>query len=110
MGRHRCLARPGGGKVVHDPNMNFGRADRQKMTSYAPPMRRRGRSDKQTPSGWWGAAGEFAGFALLEYLVIPVVGTAFWVVSFCLVGFEAVSVLCGYGMSALARKTRKAQK
>ena len=54
----------------------------------------------KTLSGWWGAVSGLEGFALSEYLASPGVATAFGV----------VSVLCRYGMSALARKTRKAQK
>ena len=90
--------------------MNFGKADRQTMTSCAPPMRRRVDSDGRTSLGWWGAISELAGFALLEYLASPVVGIAVLVVSYGLAIFEAMSDLCRHGANALGRKTRKTQK
>ncbi len=96
--------------MAHDPHMNFKKADRQTMTSYAPPMRRRGRSDKQTPSGWWGAVSELVGFALLECLASPVLGIAVLVVSFCLDVFAAMSGLFRRGANALDGKKRKTQK
>ena len=96
--------------MIHDPHMNFGKADRETMTSYAPPLRRRVDSDRRTSLGWWGAVGDLVGFALLEYLASPVLGIAVLVVSFCLDAFAAMSGLCRHGANALDRKTRKTQK
>ena len=93
-----------------EPEMIYRKAQRETMTSYAPPMHRRVDSDKRTSLGWWGAINELAGFALLEYLASPVVGIAVLVVSYGLAIFEAMSDLCRHGANALGRKTRKTQK
>ena len=87
--------------------MNFGKADRQTMTSYAPPMHRRVDSDMGTSLGWWGAVGDLVGFTLLEFLASPVLGIAVLVVSFCLVATEAMSDLFNYALDALGSKARK---
>ena len=93
--------------MVHDPHMNFGKADRQTMTSYAPPMHRRVDSDMGTSLGWWGAISDLAGFTLLEFLASPVLGIAVLAVSFCLVVSEVMSDLFNYAIDAVGSKARK---
>jgi hypothetical protein len=93
-----------------EPEMIYRKAQRETMTSYAPPMHRRVDSDRRTSLGWWGAISELAGFALLEYLASPVVGIAVLVVSFCLDVFAAMSGLFRRGANALDGKKRKTQK
>jgi hypothetical protein len=87
--------------------MNFGKADRQTITSYTPPMHRRVDSDRRTSLGWWGAVGDLAGFTLLEFLASPVLGIAVLVVSFCLVALEAMSDFFSYAIDALGSKAHK---
>ena len=94
----------------YEPEMIYRTAQRETMTSYAPPMRRRVDSEMRTSVGWWGAVGDLVSFALLEYLASPVLGIAVLVVSFCLDAFAAMSGLCRHGANALDRKTRKTQK
>ena len=90
-----------------EPEMIYRRAQRQTMTSYAPPMHRRVDSDRRTSLGWWGAISELAGFTLLEFLASPVLGIAVLVVSFCLVFSEAMSDLFNYAIDALGSKAHK---
>ena len=93
-----------------EPEMIFKTPQRQTMTSYAPPLRRRVDSDRRTSLGWWGAVGDLVGFTLLECLASPVLGIAVLVVSFCLDVFAAMSGLFRRGANALDGKKRKTQK
>ena len=95
-----------------EPHMLYRKAQRQTMTSYAPPMRQmrsRDHSDKQTSFRWWELFGEIAGTTLLEYLASPVAGIVALVVLSCLAVFGAAFDLFSYGVSALTRKVRKTQ-
>ena len=93
-----------------EPEMIHKTTRRETTTSNAPPVRRRVDSNKRTSLGWWGAAGDFVGFALLECLASPVLGIAVLVVAFCLEAFALMSDLCRRGANAVDRKTRKAKK
>jgi len=95
--------------MYQEPETVYRTAQRQTMTSYAPPLFRRVDSDRRTPLGWLGAISEVAGFALLECLASPVVAIAALVVSF-LIAIEALSDLCRSWVNILDGRTRKAQK
>ena len=92
------MDRLGGAVMYQEPEMIYRTAQRQTMTSYAPPLcSRRVDSERRTPLKWWGAVGEVAGTALLELLTSPVIGIAILVVSFFLFTFEALSDFCRSG-------------
>ena len=103
------MARPGGAEMHHEPEMSYRRAQRQTVTSDVPPLHGRVDSDRRTPLGWWGAVGDFVGFALLELLASPVVGITVLVVAFCLEAFAVMSELCRRGANALDGKKHKTQ-
>ena len=88
-----------------EPEMIYGKRQRETMTSYAPPMRRRVDSDKRSSLGWWGVIGDLVGFTLME-LISPVAGLAVFIVTFCVAALGVGCDLIGYGMRALNRMTR----
>ena len=96
--------------MYQEPETVYRSAQRQTMTSYAPPLCRRVDSDVRKSLGLWGTVGDFVGFALLEYLASPVIGIAILAVSFFLFAFEALSGLCRSGVNTLDRRTRKARE
>ncbi len=96
--------------MYQEPEFIYRTAQRQTMTSYAPPLCSRVDSDRRTPLGWWSAIGDLFGFALLEFLASPALGIAVLVVAYSLDVFRIISDLCRQGTNALNRKTRKAQK
>lgn len=96
--------------MYQEPEMVYRSAQRQTMTSYAPPLYRRVDSDRRTPLGWWSTVGDLVGFTLLELLASPVLGIAVLVVAYSLDLFRVISDLCCQGANALNRKTRKAQE
>ena len=99
-----------GAGMYQEPEIIYRTAQRQTMTSYAPPMSGRVDSDRRTPLGWWSTAGDLVGFTLLELLASPVLGIAVLVVAYSLDLFRIISDLCCQGANALNRKTRKAQE
>ncbi len=84
--------------MYQEPEIIYRTAQRQTMTSYAPPMSSRVDSDRRTPLGWWSAVGDFVSFTLLKFLASPVLGIARLVVSFCLYAFGVISDLCRQGI------------
>lgn len=96
--------------MYQEPETVYRSAQRQTMTSYAPPLCSRVDSDVRESLGLWGTVGDLVGFALLEFLASPVLGIAVLIVSYCLFAFEALSGLCRSGVNTLDRRTRKAQK
>ena len=93
--------------MVHDPHMDFGRIDRQTMTSYSQPMRRRADSEMRTSLGWWSAVSDLVGFTLVDCLISPVAGLAVVFVFSGLVVFGAASDLFNYAIDALGSRARK---
>lgn len=87
------MARPGEGAMYQEPEMIFRTAQRQTMTSYAPPMHRRVDSDVGASLGSWGDVGQISGFTLLEWLISPVAGIVVLIVSYGLYIMGSVSSL-----------------
>jgi hypothetical protein len=96
--------------MYQEPEMIYRTAHRQSMTSYTPPLHRRGDSEMDVSLGPWAAAGEVVGLALLEFMLNPVAGIVVLVVSYGLYIIGAASRLCSYvkkPWGSIARTTNR---
>ena len=103
------MARLGDGMMYQEPEMIY-RTQRQTMTSYAPPLLRRGDSDMGVSLGFLGAVGEIVGFTLLEFLISPVAGIVVLVVTFGLYAIGAASSLFSCVKNAWGSKARTTKR